>query len=618
MSESERPPRPIVTAADFGSVDIQKIAQETSSASSHVIMRAYEVAFKALGEAKDGPEGRALRILAAIFSIGLRPDAQGDIWIPMWTMDGQRSSLPSDFSGEQSDVLGEVISYLIYPPLVARLADIAWTNDRAKGHTGQRAVAAYCACAEGLAAGEYQSEFERDGADTLEAYSALVRATQISAVLTGKKKIDERLRPAFDAVYEAAKVGGHFVALGKLMDFGFSQDFRTAEELATDGEAVATNARPGVYRMAIHGLLRRAARFHERANNDVAKDRCLLAAAEQTLAMRHDVQKDSGAEAHWVDQAIREMVGIPDTEDRRAALEVELRELQLKSLGNMGSFSVDLECKEDQERVTGVFGTLGLSDGLIQFAHLTSSPDPEMLRNEASQQRAYAPLSAILSAAYIDERGRTTKVVSGGDDEDDVSDDRYWRSIEMGENIRRASIVGNVIEPARAVLMARFNITEAHFLPIVSYSPFVPPSQRMTFALGFTRMFQRDYISAAHLLLAQIEGSVRKALLDKGFDASKRRDDGTVEDLSLSNIFRRMPEQMNAVFGPALAHEIRQLFSQRPGPALRHEIAHGKLADSACYNADVIYACWLIYRITCLPLTNVWDKSVGKALEPYG
>lgn len=230
--------------------------------------------------------------------------------------------------------------------------------------------------------------------------------------MTGRKKIDDRLRPAFDAVYEAARVGGHFVALGKLMDLGFAQDFKTADQLATDGEAVATNAKPGVYPVAVHGLLRRVARFYDRANDAVAKNRCLLAAAEHTLAMRHEVQKDSGAEAHWVDQAIREMVDIPGTEERRATMEVELRALQRKSLSNMGSFSVDLECKEDQQRVTDIFETLGLSDGLIQFAHLTSSPDPEMLRNEATQQRADAPLAAMLSAAYIDERGRTTKVAA--------------------------------------------------------------------------------------------------------------------------------------------------------------------------------------------------------------
>jgi hypothetical protein len=105
-------------------------------------------------------------------------------------------------------------------------------------------------------------------------------------------------------------------------------------------------------------------------------------------------------------------------------------------------------------------------------------------------------------------------------------------------------------------------------------------------------------------------------LLRSGHDAFKRhKDEGTFEDLSLSNIFKKMPEAMDAVFGVPLAHEINQLFSMRPGPALRHELAHGKLSDGACYSHDTVYACWFIFRLVCLPLMPVWDETVGKALE---
>lgn len=619
MSGHEKQPRSIVDEGEFGSVDFQAIAQGTKSASSHVLMRAYEEAYKSASrDAADSPAARVYLLLGALFSIGLRPDAEGDLWIPMWTFDGKRSSLPADFAGEQNEVLARLTDYLTYSPLVARIADVAWTNDRKMGLVGQRAVEAYCACAVGLARGEFKPEFDRGGVDTLEAHVALLRAVQISAVVTGRKKTDDRLLLAYDVVYDAALANLDFVPFGKLMDLGFAERFRTAARLAADADSLASKAGRETYPMAVHGLLKRAARLHERAGDTEAKNRSLLAAVEQTLAMRGDVRKDSGAEAYWVDRAIRELEEIPDTKTRREVLESELRELQKTSLGDMASFPIELDFKDDLERVASAFESLSLSEGLFNFAHLTSSPDPAQLRKDAEELRAASPLLSIIPVAYVDERGRTTKVVADSGVDGELGDDAYWRSIEMAETIRRAQVVAGFIEPARAVLMARFNITEAHFLPIVTYSPFVPPTQRTIFALGFTRMFQRDYISAAHLLLAQIEGSVRKALLDKGFDASKRRDDGTVEDLSLSNIYHRMPEAMDTVFGPGLAHEIRQLFSQRPGPALRHEIAHGKIGDGACYGADVIYACWLIYRITCLPLTTVWKESVGRALEPIG
>lgn len=615
MSDAENQPRPIVNAGDFGSVDFQKVAQDSNAASSHVLMRAYEKAYKETVTDGESPEARAYRALVSLFSMGMRPDAEGDIWVPMWTLESGRSALPQDFAGEQNEVLADLLHYLTYPPLTARIADVVWTNDRSKGQAGNRAVQDYCSVAVGLAREEFESEFERDGADLLEAFTALDRAVQISAYVTGKKKTDDRLLPTYDVLYSAALAGLAYVPLGNLMDLGFRQGFRTAGQLAADGEAIGTKAPAGTYAMAVHGVLRKAAHYYERAGDEEAKFRCLTAAVDQTLAMRLEVQKDSGAEAHWVDKAIRELEAIPGTETRRAAMEVELRDLQKKSLGGMASFSFDLEVGDDREKIIAAFGEMNLSQGLLNFAHITSSPDPEQLRKDALEMREVSPLMSLIPTAYVDGRGRTTKVVGGSGTEEEPGDDWYWRAIEIPESIRRVQTVAGFIEPARQTLMARFNISEAHFAPIVGYSPFVPPSQRTIFALGFTRLFQRDFISAAHLLLAQIEGSVRKALLDHGFDASKRRDDGTVEDLSLSNIYHRMPEAMDKVFGANLAHEIRQVFAQRPGPALRHEIAHGKLGDGACYHPDVIYACWLIYRITCLPLTGVWQQTVAKALE---
>jgi len=53
---------------------------------------------------------------------------------------------------------------------------------------------------------------------------------------------------------------------------------------------------------------------------------------------------------------------------------------------------------------------------------------------------------------------------------------------------------------------------------------------------------------------------------------------------------------------------------------LRHDVAHGQLAEGQCYSADVIYGCWLLYRVCCLPLVTRWDELVrpGLAIEEPG
>jgi hypothetical protein len=59
---------------------------------------------------------------------------------------------------------------------------------------------------------------------------------------------------------------------------------------------------------------------------------------------------------------------------------------------------------------------------------------------------------------------------------------------------------------------------------------------------------------------------------------------------------------MEAIFSKPLITDIEHVFLKKPGPALRHSVAHGLLADGSAFAPDAIYACWLIFRLCCLPL----------------
>jgi hypothetical protein len=61
---------------------------------------------------------------------------------------------------------------------------------------------------------------------------------------------------------------------------------------------------------------------------------------------------------------------------------------------------------------------------------------------------------------------------------------------------------------------------------------------------------------------------------------------------------------------PAIASEIDLLFNAKPGPELRHELAHGQISAGGCFSQDVYYANWLIYRLCCLLVIQSWDELV--------
>jgi hypothetical protein len=146
-------------------------------------------------------------------------------------------------------------------------------------------------------------------------------------------------------------------------------------------------------------------------------------------------------------------------------------------------------------------------------------------------------------------------------------------------------------------------------------SPFVPSSHAYTYALGFARFMQGDFVSAGHLLVPQLEHSIRYVLRSSGEDASKIMPDMLQEDRPLSALIEGMLPELDRIFTPNIVNEIGLLFSRRPGPALRHQFAHGKVGAGACFGADVIYACWFIYRLTCLPLFPHWKEHVAPAID---
>ncbi|MDO8423451.1 MAG: hypothetical protein Q7S99_14955 [Parvibaculum sp.] len=94
-----------VTAEAFASFNFEKCIEsvaafEFTSLSSH-----FSKASKEALEAEDGTAAAALILLNVICSIHFTPEDQSRPWGPMMEWDGKRTAIPSDFRGEQNDVL---------------------------------------------------------------------------------------------------------------------------------------------------------------------------------------------------------------------------------------------------------------------------------------------------------------------------------------------------------------------------------------------------------------------------------------------------------------------------------------------------------------------------------
>lgn len=347
--------------------------------------------------------------------------------------------------------------------------------------------------------------------------------------------------------------------------------------------------------------------------NRAERLRCAEAAVEQLLRMR-DAVSHPNARAHWTRVAIAEFRQVGGSADRLAELRRELRRFQEEAVDATVDFGTKIDLTDEQDETIKIFGDLSLPEALLRFGLLVYSLDVNDLRATAEKDLKEDVLGKLLGRSYTDIEGKLkgeTRARSEEKPDDEHLKEQYHRILDMHRHI----IVYGFIEPARRTVMTKFPLDERIFRPIVRVSPFVPLGHEHIFSLGFARFWQGDFASAVHLLVPQIENSMRHVLLNGDDDASKLSPHLLQEDRTLSGLLENMRPEVEKRFGPNLANDMEMLFTYRIGPALRHELAHGKLYDGACYSANAIYACWLIYHITILPVAEHWREWMAPVID---
>jgi hypothetical protein len=243
------------------------------------------------------------------------------------------------------------------------------------------------------------------------------------------------------------------------------------------------------------------------------------------------------------------------------------------------------------------------------FADLAKSPDPGELEKSATSQNS--PLLSLFDASHHDHEGKVMYRTEG------AGDSAIHAHICQIEAIRRHVEAFGSIEPVRDEIFAQHFVSEDDLRSLLQHSPFIPASHLATFCQGFLRFFQGDYVSAVYILTPQLENSLRHVLKENGHDVSKLDDATQIqEDRTISSLFEIMRSELDEAFGTAITTEIDNLFLSKPGPHLRHAVAHGLLLDAGAVGPDAIYGCWFLFRLCMLPLFRRYEELTGNPGQP--
>lgn len=576
---------------------------------------------KPLREASDvakaaGHYGRsnALNLLHDLNNIHMRADDRAEPFGPIFRTTEFRTCTASDFRGKQNDILAEFVEEIEHPVLRARVADIVWYNDRTKFNAGNTAIFAYCDTIEQRQSGQIHRTYGDDGR-LFDLVDYLQRLLQITARLYKADGLPERVKSIFNSVYESAIIAQEYVVFCNLAEAGLGYGLLNWSKAVKDSEIILIKTGDDNYPQAIQAVWELAARGYERLQDEENKKRCQKEVVLLDLKMREQVGNLSMAQAHWVRVAIGKLRHFGGFRDWIADLRRELRELEEGSLDEFATYSYTLDLKDQAMGTIAVFEKLTLPDILLQFALLSQPVAKSKLKTDADASSKKFIAGNLFGNSYSDRDGKVIAQSGAKPSNSDPSEDWYKEQSLQYMQIYRKHVVGGSIEPARQNVMGRFPLEQRHFLPIVEHSPFVQPGYWHVFSLGFARFWQGDYASAAYFLIPQLENAIRYVLKNANAETAKIMSDLTQDDLSLSSLLSRMKAEIEDIFGEDLFNEIDILFNFRPGPALRHEMAHRKLSDGHCYDSNTIYGCWLIYHLTCLPLIKHWRNVIGPGIE---
>ena len=602
----------VLTSEDFACCGWKEVLTGSDRKKYSLISRAFSDAAKqAIDEGRQA-HGKVLSLLAGACSMMLSPDSTNEPFKPLWSDGQQRSIIPDDLSETDVAFFAEIVETIDDPWLKTRLADLVWLLQR------PRNVKFALAAIDSYRTVPLDTDtWVRDGGKCWQRAVNLARQLGAGA---GERlvEMEASIIKAFTSVTrEDGFLGSWLVDLLKSNALGRGHSTTIAtklESLAREFEG------EGEFRKALE-YFQASAHWFKESGDDKKSTEMTVEVAEgwvkEAVARLSSDQPSYMVAASFYEKAIQTYRTIPRSErathrvdERIAELRRRLNESGERSLDEMGVIStpgqdISQIIKNARDAVRGK----ALDEALKAFVNLSRTNVKE-LREIATELLHNSLLQALIPAMFMSSDGRVTakrpgmnlSTTSSGDDEEVI----YSKMVE-NYRIQVDLVVRGCIWPAQEVLLLEHRLRESDFVDLARNSPIVPIGRELLYGKALFAGYDRDFVTALHILVPQIEHMVRYHLKQAGVQTTKIDSNGIEHENGLSSLMD-LP-QTKEIFGEDLSFEIRALFCAPFGPNLRNNLAHGLLDDRSCYSPDTIYAWWFGLKLVFIHFWNALSRD---------
>lgn len=583
---------------ELNNIDLSPLVQ------SKLAVTCFDIAEYLLGL---GDRGIGIKLLIQICGFHFRPDNPQVPFGPGFQSRQGRSAIPDDINMLSLEVLSQFCPMIELPELQARVADTLWVRKIGGIRFSLLAVRAYYASIMSIMAsqGEWVSALER-----------LERALRLCCFFrknTDFKVEFDRLSKFLLAEYGRTSAQADSPYPLRLLQLAI--DCKVSEPTFIVQELLSLSKKyldQRLFSFAVEACKTAIPLANSHSDRDTQFKFWRLLA--DTHLEESKFQDGGMISAACMQNAIEALANIPGTRVERIALYEEMRDYQIESRHQMAILqSPPQDISEIVHQAKSRIAGKDLFDMVFRFAMLVSRPSRiEILKAQAIEQKANT-IAWMFGATHIDHEGMTVARIPAGLGIDDADGAVIWPIMMNGMRIEHELAVAGQIIPAKDEITLRYPISETFFHDVFINHPFIPFGHEEFFIKGIVCGFNGDFMTACHVLIPQIENSLRYVAKIKGEEPSQLHGDGSQERNGLKGLLDN-PLIIEAL-GVDIIGNLQALLVDKIYGDLRNQLAHGYVPASYYNQSPCIFAWWLILHILMNPTVKYWQATYGQESE---
>jgi lysyl-tRNA synthetase class 1 len=491
-------------------------------------------------------------------------------------------------NSENVDEWAEVAESVEHPLLKARFADAVWELGRRLGSARKDRYRF------GRIASESYLELAgRTGNNPLEIINASARNIRLAIKLGAGDLVGhgfEFLMQYADSV-EQAHVGLWSAPFDRLLGLnGLSEEQRERILDRHTQRFSATVAGGDIFRMEVIGPSF-AKYFHDRRQYQRAKE---ITFSYGEAILKSAASLNASLATHHIEGVLEayRRVGLKEETDRVRLL------LEEKGKGVIAEMkSQRFEIRLDLAAInTAIAEMIDVSNPLVALYRLANNCAPHPEKFEAEFEAATEGLlyHRLIPVSIIGDDGLTVTTIETYDQD---KEGRLVMEFARDMNLKTTFFLSGLEEWKK-----KFELGGIPDTPSLFDSLLIPPDRVTLFREGLLAFEQEDYVKCIHVLVFQVENSLRELLRILGRPVSKSTDDGN------------QPKNMNDVLydpvvkdalDPKLWSFLKVLYTDNRGMNLRNLVAHG-VAPAAAFNR--VNASLVVQSVVFLALIR--DKAM--------